>query len=147
MNRLAVVVFCLLNGFNVLWKLVQSNKIITKGLKSMNSTPHTHTHTYTHPQPTQPGYFNIDRSKTAFLLWFLNVTCSCCPYLYFGSPIMWVTYLGSWMTDYLSGLPRVPFLNCCQCMYLVISLLVLRAGYEIWLYQFLIIAYLFTCYM
>ena len=28
-------------------------------------------------------------------------------------------------------------------MYLVISLLVLRAGYGIWLYQFLIIAYLF----
>ena len=22
------------------------------------------------------------------LLWFLTVTCSCCPYLYFGSPIM-----------------------------------------------------------
>ena len=31
-------------------------------------------------------------------------------------------------------------------MYLVISLLVLRAGYGIWLYQFLIIAYLFTLY-
>ena len=29
-------------------------------------------------------------------------------------------------------------------MYLVISLLVFRAGYGIWLYQFLIIAYLFT---
>ena len=26
------------------------------------------------------------------LLWFLIVTCSCCPYLYFGSPIMLVTY-------------------------------------------------------
>ena len=22
------------------------------------------------------------------LLWFLTVTCSCCPYLYFGSPVM-----------------------------------------------------------
>ena len=42
------------------------------------------------------------------------------------------------------GLSRVPFVNCCQFMYLVISLLVLRAGYGIWLYQFLIIAYLFT---
>ena len=42
------------------------------------------------------------------------------------------------------GLLRVPFVNCCQFMYLVISLLVLRAGYGIWLYQFLIIAYLFT---
>ena len=38
------------------------------------------------------------------------------------------------------GLPCVPFVNCCQFMYLVFSLLVLRAG----LYQFLIIAYLVT---
>ena len=45
------------------------------------------------------------------------------------------------------GLLRVPFLNCCQFMYLVISLLVLRAGYGISLYQFLIIAYLFTLQM
>ena len=56
---------------------------------------------------------------------------------------------GSWMTTYLGKscsfcLPRVPFVNCRQFMYLVISLLVLRAGYGIWLYQFLIIAYLFT---
>ena len=65
---------------------------------------------------------------------------------------MLVTYfvnLGSWMTTYLGKscsfcLPRVPFVNCRQFMYLVISLLVLRAGYGIWLYQFLIIAYLFT---
>ena len=42
------------------------------------------------------------------------------------------------------GLPRVPFANCCQFMYLVISLLVLRAGCGIRLHQFLIIAYLFT---
>ena len=41
------------------------------------------------------------------------------------------------------GSLRVPFVNCCQFMYLVISLLVLRAGCGIWLYQFLIIAYLF----
>ena len=33
-------------------------------------------------------YFNTDRSKAALLLWFLTITCSCCPYLYFGSPIM-----------------------------------------------------------
>ena len=57
--------------------------------------------------------------------------------------------LGSWMTTYLGKscsfcLPRVPFVDCRQFMYLVISLLVLRAGYGIWLYQFLIIAYLFT---
>ena len=53
------------------------------------------------------------------------------------------------MTTYLGKscsfcLPRVPFVNCRQFMYLVISLLVLRAGYGIKLYQFLIIAYLFT---
>ena len=53
------------------------------------------------------------------------------------------------MTTYLGKscsfcLPRVPFVNCCQFMYLVISLLVLRAGYGICLYQFLIIACLFT---
>ena len=55
------------------------------------------------------------------------------------------------MTTYLGKscsfcLPRVPFVNCRQFMYLVISLLVLRAGYGIWLYQFLIIAYLFIFY-
>ena len=51
------------------------------------------------------------------------------------------TYLGKSLSF---GLPRVPFVNCRQFMYLVISLLVLRAGCGIWLYQFLIIAYLFT---
>ena len=53
------------------------------------------------------------------------------------------------MTTYLGkscsfGLPQVPFVNCRHFMYLVISLLVLRAWSGIWLYQFLIIAYLFT---
>ena len=53
------------------------------------------------------------------------------------------------MTTYLGkscsfGLPRVPLVNCRRFMYLVISLLVYRAGCGIWLYQFLIIAYLFT---
>ena len=65
---------------------------------------------------------------------------------------MLVTYfsiLGSWMTTCLGkscsfGLPCMPFVNCCQFMYLVISLLVLRTGYGIWLYLFLIFAYLFT---
>ena len=56
------------------------------------------------------------------------------------------------MTTYLGKscsfcLPRVPFVNCRQFMYLVISLLVLRAGYGIWLYQFLIIAYLFNLHL
>ena len=45
------------------------------------------------------------------------------------------------------GLPRVSFVNCCHFMYLVVSLLVLRARCGIWLYQFLIIAYLFTLYI
>ena len=55
----------------------------------------------------------------------------------------WVTYmyLGSWMAACLGkscsfGLPHVPFVNCCQFMCLVISLLVLRAGYGTWLYRF-----------
>ena len=53
------------------------------------------------------------------------------------------------MTTYLGkscsfGLLRVPFVNCRQCMYVVISVMVLRAGCGILLYQFLIIAYLFT---
>ena len=57
--------------------------------------------------------------------------------------------IGPWRLRLLKSpysfcLPRVPFVNCRQFMYLVISLLVLRAGYGIWLYQFLIIAYHFT---
>ena len=32
-------------------------------------------------------YFYTARSKAVLLLWFLTVTCSCCPYLYFGSAI------------------------------------------------------------
>ena len=39
-----------------------------------------------------PQYFNTDRSNAVLLSWFLIVTCSCCPYLYFGSAIMLVTY-------------------------------------------------------
>ena len=37
-------------------------------------------------------YFYTDRSKAVLLLWFLTVTCSCCPCLYFSSAIMLVTY-------------------------------------------------------
>ena len=64
--------------------------------------------------------------------------------------VMWVTYFKfrCWMTTCLGkscsfGLSRVPFVNGCQCMYLVLSLLVLRTGYGIWWYQFMIIVYLF----
>ena len=39
-----------------------------------------------------PQYFNTDRSKAVLFLCFLTVTCSCCPYLYFDSAIMLVTY-------------------------------------------------------
>ena len=43
------------------------------------------------------------RSKAVHLLWFLTVTCSCCPYLYFGSAIMLVTYFVNfrWLNDHL----------------------------------------------
>ena len=37
-------------------------------------------------------FFNTDSSKAILLLWFLTITSSCCPYLYFGSAIMLVTY-------------------------------------------------------
>ena len=75
---------------------------------------------------------------SVFILWFT----------YYVSDIFYVS-LGNWMNTCLGkscsfGLPRVPFVNCYQCMYLAISFLVLRVGYRIWLYQFLIIAYLFT---
>ena len=77
--------------------------------------------------PPLNQYFNTDRSKAVLLLWFLTVTGSCYPYFYVGSPIMRVTYLGRWMTTCLGkscwfDLLRVPFVNCCQFMYLVISL-------------------------
>ena len=57
--------------------------------------------------------------------------------------------LGSGMTTCLGKsclfcIPRVPFVNGCQCMYLVLSVLVLRAGYGFRLYRCLIVAYLFT---
>ena len=54
-----------------------------------------------HPPP--PQYFITDRSKAVLLLWFLTVTC--CPYLYFGSAIMLVTYFVNfrWLNDHLFG--------------------------------------------
>ena len=39
----------------------------------------------------EPGLLP-SRTTESQLLWFLTVTCSCCPYLYFGSAIMFVTY-------------------------------------------------------
>ena len=82
-------------------------------------------------------YFNTDRSKAVLLLRFLTFSCPCCPYLNFGSPIKWVTCLGIWMTTCLEkscsfGLLRMPFVKCCQWMFLVIFLLVLRAGYGVY---------------
>ena len=71
------------------------------------------------------------------------------PVIWNQRPLFCITVFDSWMTTYLGkscsfGLPQVPFVNCRQFTYLVISLLVLRAGSGIWVYQFLIIAYLFT---
>ena len=39
------------------------------------------------------------------LLWYLTVTCSCCPYLNFGSAIMLVTYFVNfrYLNDHLFG--------------------------------------------
>ena len=39
------------------------------------------------------------------LLWFLTVTCSCCPYFFFGSAIMLVTYFVNFrkLNDHLFG--------------------------------------------
>ena len=137
---LRIIYYCVLCVLYCMCNEAQQNLMARFGSRKTGLSP---------PPPPPPQYFNTDRSKAVLLLWFLTVTCSCCPYLYFGSLIMWVTYLGSWMTIFLEkscsfGLPRVPFVNCCQLMYLVISLLVVRAGYGSWLYQFLIIAYRFT---
>ena len=40
-----------------------------------------------------------------FTKWVLVVTCSCCPYLYFGSTIMLVTYFVNFrqLNDHLFG--------------------------------------------
>ena len=51
-----------------------------------------HQKTYPVKPVLAPQYFYTDRSKAILLLWFLVVTCSCCPYLYFGLAIMLVTY-------------------------------------------------------
>ena len=40
------------------------------------------------PSPRGKGKLDIYRSKAVLLLSFLTVACCCCPYLYFGSPIM-----------------------------------------------------------
>ena len=50
-------------------------------------------------------YFCAGRSGAVLLLWFLTVTCSCCPYLYFGLAIMLVTYFVNFrkLNDHLFG--------------------------------------------
>ena len=49
--------------------------------------------------------FILTVPKSVLLLWFLTVTCSCCPCLYFGSAIMLVTYFVNFrqLNDYLFG--------------------------------------------
>ena len=39
-------------------------------------------------KPPYPQFFKTDPSKAVLLLWFLTVTCSCCP-------ILWFTYIVS----------------------------------------------------
>ena len=53
-----------------------------------------------------PHYFYYTgRSKAVLLLWLLTVTCSCCPYLYYGSAIMLVTYFVNFrcLNDHIFG--------------------------------------------
>ena len=52
-----------------------------------------------------PQVFYTVRSEAVLLLWFLTVTCSWCPYLYFGSAIMLVTYFVNfrYLNDHLFG--------------------------------------------
>ena len=116
--------------------------------------------TYFHFSETLTSYFVVFKPPSILILAVSVVVPYC--YLFLLSVFMlWFTCyvsdifllsLGSWMTTCLGkscsfGLPRVPFVNCCQFMFLVISLLVLRAEYGIWLYQFLVIAYHFTSYV
>ena len=84
--------------------------------------------------------------QTAELYRFSFVLCTFYCVIWLQS---WFISFSGWTTTCLGkscsfDLPRVPFVNCCQYMYLVVSLLVLREGCGIWLYQFLIIAYCFT---
>ena len=83
------------------------------------------------PFPPPPPYFNTDCSKSVLLFWFLTALLV----------VLAVCILGKSCSF---GLSRVSFVNCCKFMYLVISFLVFRAGCGVWLYQFLIIVYLFT---
>ena len=62
--------------------------------------------------------------------------CSCCLCLYFGSSIMLVTYFVNfrWLNDHLFGKELFILFAASafrQFMYLIVSLLVLRAGYGI----------------
>ena len=61
-------------------------------------------YTRLHPQSANITR-KCNRSKAVLLLWFLTVTCSCCPYSYFGSAIMLVTYFINFrqLNDHLFG--------------------------------------------
>ena len=70
------------------------------------------------------------------LLWFLIVTCSCCPYLYFDSYILIKIRQ---LIDHLSGnelfirFTARAFRKLLSIyVHVFLSLLVLRAGYGIW---------------
>ena len=60
---------------------------------------------------------NIDRSKAVLLLWFLTVTCSCWPYLYFGSAIMLVTYFSKfWVAEWSPACERAVHSVYRECL-------------------------------
>ena len=71
---------------------------------------------------------------SVFILWF-----SC-----YVNGIFCKFLVAEWLPVWERAVHSVPFLNCCQFMYLVISFLGLGTGCGVWLYQFLIIAYFFT---
>ena len=52
-----------------------------------------------------PSILILTVPRRYFRLWFLIVTCSCCPYLYYGSAIMLVTYFVNfrYLNDHLFG--------------------------------------------
>ena len=64
--------------------------IVWNSFTNIFATIYTISFCYRFSQPANQAC--SDRSKAVLLLWFFTVTCSCCPYLYFGSAIMLVTY-------------------------------------------------------
>ena len=95
-----------------------------------------------------PQYFYTERSKAVLLLWFLVVTCSYRPYLYFGSTIMLMTNFVNfrWLSGHLFG--KELFVRFSASAFRGLSPIYVFSyfpfGFEGRMYQFLIIAFLFT---